>query len=146
MDPTEASMRVKAFVRILVCLALLLNWGCATRGRAFDADSVVRIQPGRTTQEDIRNWFGEPMAIQTSGYGGMRWGYIHEHTTRRDTGTITKIGRSIASIFGHRVYVPPVDVAYENTERHKLTVLFRDDGVVEDYTYERRDIPTRRVY
>lgn len=135
-----------ACVRITAAAGLVLVLACTTRGRAFDPDSVVRIEPGWTTQEEIRRWFGDPVAVQTSAYGGTHWGYILEETTRKDTGTITKIGRSIASIFGHRVYVPPVDVAYENTTRHKLTVLFGPDGVVEDYTYERRDIPTRRVY
>jgi hypothetical protein len=81
-----------------------------------------------------------------TAWGGYRWKYLHEERTRRDTGTITKIGRSIASIMRSRVYLPPVDVAYENVTRHELVVLFDEDGFVEDYRYEREDIPSRRVY
>jgi outer membrane protein assembly factor BamE (lipoprotein component of BamABCDE complex) len=137
---------VKAFIHVLVTAGLLLALACSTRGRAFEPDSVVRIEPGWSTQEDIRRWFGAPVSVKTSAYGGARWKYIHEETTRRDTRTLTKIGRSITSILGSRVYVPPVDVAYENATRHELAVVFGPDGVVEDYTYERRDVPTRRVY
>ena len=133
-------------VRILVAIGLVLVLACVTRGRAFDSDSVLKIEPGYTTQEDIQSWFGEPVGISMTAWGGYRWKYLHEERTRRDTGTITKIGRSIASIMRSRVYLPPVDVAYENVTRHQLVVLFDEDGIVEDYRYEREDIPTRRVY
>jgi outer membrane protein assembly factor BamE (lipoprotein component of BamABCDE complex) len=137
---------VSARVRIVAAAGLALTLACATRGRAFDADSVVKIEPGYTTMEQVRSWFGEPVAIQVSSWGGAHWSYLHEEQTRRDTGTITKIGRSIASILGQRVYWPPVDIAYENQTRHELEVIFDPDGIVEDYAYERRDVPTRRVY
>ena len=127
-------------------MGLVLALACATRGRAFDSDSVVKIEPGFTTQEQVRRWFGEPVGTEVTGWGGVRWRYLHEERTRRDTGTITKIGRSIASILGRRVYLPPVDVAYENVTRHELVVFFGEDGVVEDYRYDRQDMPTRRVY
>jgi outer membrane protein assembly factor BamE (lipoprotein component of BamABCDE complex) len=139
-------LRVSGRVQILLVAGLALTLACATRGRAFDPDSVAKIHPGSTTQEQVRQWFGEPVGIQVRSWGGIRWSYLHEEKTRRDTGSITKIGRSIASILGSRVYWPPVDVAYENHTRHSLEVIFDPDGIVQDYTYERKDVPTRRVY
>jgi outer membrane protein assembly factor BamE (lipoprotein component of BamABCDE complex) len=119
---------------------------CTTRGSAFDPDSVVRIEPGYSTQEHVRRIFGNPVALQTTAYGQTKWQYLYEETRRKDTRTLTKIGRSVASIFGIRVYLPPVDVAYETTIRHELHVLFGPDGIVEDYAYNRREIPSRRIY
>ncbi len=78
--------------------------------------------------------------------GWARWSYVYEETERRDTGTLTKIGRTIAMILGVRAFFPPVDVAYETKERHELTVYFDTDGIVTDYEYEKVDLTTRRVY
>ena len=119
---------------------------CVTRGAAFNVDLIPRIEPGYTTQEEIREWFGEPQSVRVDSRGVTRWRYLHEEHTSRDTGTLTKIGRSIASIFRLRVFFPPVDVAYENSTRHELNVLLNPEGIVEDYVYERDDIPTHRVY
>lgn len=129
-----------------VLLALLIAVGCTTRGRQFSADDVPRIRPGVTTQQEVRRVFGAPSSVRVSASGDARWSYVYEEQTRRDTRTLTKIGVSIASIFGLPIYVPPVDLAYETTTRHRLDVWFDDDSVVEDYTYEREDVPTRRVY
>ena len=40
----------------------------------------------------------------------------------------------------------PVDVEYENSTRHKLMIIFGPDGTVADYTYERKETPSKRVY
>jgi outer membrane protein assembly factor BamE (lipoprotein component of BamABCDE complex) len=134
-------------VTLSVCLLMLLvALACTTRGRRFSADDVPRIRPGVTTQEDVRRLFGAPASVRVTASGGSRWSYVYEEETRRDTRTLTKIGVSIASIFGARVYIPPVDLAYETRTRHRLDVWFDGASVVEDYTYEREDVPTRRVY
>jgi outer membrane protein assembly factor BamE (lipoprotein component of BamABCDE complex) len=136
-----------AVPRLLIALstALVLG-GCATRGTPFDVDSVTKIQRGKSTEQDVQRWFGTPTSSGFSGSGRKTWRYLHEERRSRDTGTITKIGRSVASIFGMRVFVPPVDVAFEETTRHRLLVVFGPDGRVADYAYERETIPSRRVY
>ena len=128
----------------VVGTALLL--ACVTRGGHFNADAVPRIRVDQTTQEQIREWFGEPVGVSIDSSGQTSWRYMYEEVERRDTRTITRIGRSIASIFGRRVIVPPVDIAYENETRHELNVRFDRDGIVRDYTYDRQTLPTKRVY
>jgi outer membrane protein assembly factor BamE (lipoprotein component of BamABCDE complex) len=133
-------------VAVLSICLLLVPAGCSTTGHPIDEDSVTKIQPYRTTQQDVRRWFGEPASIRYTGHGRSSWRYLHEEHTRRDTGTITKIGRSIASIFGGRAYLPPVDVAYEERTTHRLVVVFDADGTVLDYAYERDTLPTKKIY
>jgi outer membrane protein assembly factor BamE (lipoprotein component of BamABCDE complex) len=130
--------------RLLLLLALLA--ACASGGTPIDADSVTKIRPGASTQEDVRRWFGAPTAIRHTGSGKQTWRYEHVQHTRRDTGTITKIGRSITSILGARMIWPPVDVAYEETVRDELEVFFDPDGRVLDYSYEHSKVPSKRVY
>jgi outer membrane protein assembly factor BamE (lipoprotein component of BamABCDE complex) len=134
----------RALVPLAASVALAL--ACASSGTKFDADSIPRIHPERSTQTDVRKIFGEPTSMAIAGSGGARWRYYYEETTTRDTGTLTKIGRSIASIFGFGMFWPPVDIAWEKSTRHDLVVFFDTNGVVRDYTYERTEVPTRRVY
>ena len=129
---------------LALCAGVLL--ACATRGSSFDVDSVGKIEPGITTQAEVREWFGNPTSIKVRGSGGNEWRYLYEEEKRHDTRTLTKIGRFFASIFGHRVYAPPVDVAYAKTTRYTLNVQFDDFGQVIDYDYERRELPSHRVY
>jgi len=133
-------------LRAVCGAALVMLAACATRGDRFNVDAVPKIIPGYTNQEEVLAWFGEPNSVRVWGSGGAEWGYVNEQEERRDTRTLTKIGRSIASIFGVRTYFPPVDVAYANTTRDALAVQFDAEGTVVDYTYERKEVPSRRVY
>ena len=135
-----------AVPRVALAALVVIAFGCSSTGRRFDPDSVPKIRPGVTTARDVQRWFGEPTSVETRGTGGMTWGYRYETQQRRDTRTITKIGRSIASIFGWRTFFPPVDVAYSNRTRHNLRVYFDENSVVRDYTYNRTDEPSQRVY
>jgi hypothetical protein len=130
------------FIGSLV-LAVLL--GCATRGSRFDVDSVGRIRPGITTQEDVRRWFGAPGLIRQHASGRTGWGYEFEERRTHSTSSISKVLRFVASILGWRYFFPPVDVTYEESTRHSLSVLFKD-GVVVDFTYERQVTPSRRIH
>ena len=58
------------------------------------------------------------------------------------------LGCSLLSvIFGANTRViPPLDVAHSNTEHHRLVVRFDEDGKVVDYTYDRTETPSTRVY
>lgn len=119
---------------------------CATRGAELSQDHISHIQRGVTTEQEVRDWFGTPISYDVDSGGRERWLYLHEETTRRDTGSITKIAASIASLLGGRIFRPPVDVAYENRVREELEVYFDPRGVVSYYRYAREEIPTRRVY
>lgn len=132
-------------------IVALLAWaglcaGCATRGESFNEDMIPYLEDYVTTRMEVREWFGEPLSIRARASGLETWRYFVETETRRDTGTLTKIGRSIASIFGGRMIFPPVDVEYKNTTRHELVLLFDPDGVVIEHGYERTEIPSKRVY
>lgn len=129
---------------VIIGMALLA--GCATSGVAFDPEMVPHIRNGQTTDEDARRWFGSPRVMRSSGNGGAEWRYFYEEKTTHSTGTITKLGRSIASIFGWRTIYPPLDVEYSNRVRHRLDIWFDELGVVTDYEYERLETPSTRIY
>ena len=134
------------FGRAAVCLlAAALLSACATRGTHFDVDRVPMIQQGVTTQEDVRRWFGEPNTIRSRGSGISAWVYTYEETKTRDTRTLVRIGQWIAMLFGQRVITPPMGVAYEQTTEHELLVFFDREGIVSEYEYTRRQLPSRRV-
>ncbi len=135
-----SALRTATAVVLVACLA------CASRGDRFNVDAVPKIIPGYTTMVEVKELFGNPNTVRVWGSGGAEWGYVYEEETRRDTRTITKIGRSIASIFGVHTYYPPVDIAYSNKARDTLEVIFDHDGTVIDYTYERKEVPTHKVY
>lgn len=51
---------------------IIFLWGCVpaplvTTGRPLKDEKIIRIQPGKTTKEDIIEWFGAPMAIAVQG-------------------------------------------------------------------------------
>jgi outer membrane protein assembly factor BamE (lipoprotein component of BamABCDE complex) len=126
-------------------LVLAVALGCATRGTRFDVDSVNRITPGLSTQDDVRRWFGEPGLVRQHANGSVHWGYDFTETQTRSTSSVSKVLRFVAAILGWRYFFPPLDVTYEKSTRHKLVVLFQD-GVVVDFTYERETTPSKRVY
>lgn len=137
---------MKARATLPFVLLLAIAAACAQSGRRFDPDRIPFIEPQRSTQGDVRRIFGDPASIATIASGGTRWSYLYEETTTRDTGFVQRVGGAISAIFGYPTYWSPVNIAWENTTRHELSVLFDGDGVVRDYAYERTEIPTRRVY
>ncbi len=132
----------RGWLAALVACAL----ACATSGRAFDVDSIPKIRPGATTQAEVERWFGRPSGTSVRGSAGtVSWRYDHSETHERSTRTLTRIGWFLATLAGRRVIVPPVDVGYSNTVRHRLEVEFRSDGVVRDYHYQREETPTKII-
>ncbi|MBW2413520.1 MAG: outer membrane protein assembly factor BamE [Deltaproteobacteria bacterium] len=139
------TLRPVAARLLVVLLAALPMAACATRGTDFDVDRVPMIQQGVTTQEDIRRWFGEPNTVRSRGSGISAWTYTYQETETHDTETLVRIGEFIASLFGQRVVTPPLGVAYEQETEHELLVFFDREGVVSEYEYTRRHMPSRRV-
>ena len=135
-------------VRVVPVLALLLvvGVGCSTTGRSFDVNGVTAIEPGHTTDHEVRDMFGAPSSVQVRGRGGATWSYRFSETQTQDTRVLTRIGAWLARFFGYRTYGSPVNVQHSNEIKHQLVVYFRDDGVVDDYAYERTETPSTRVY
>lgn len=127
-------------------LSLALVAGCASSGRKFQTDSIPKIEPGRTTDNQIRDMFGEPVSVRTRGSGGSTWRYDFRERRTADTSFFSRLGGFIAALFGVRGVRSPVNVAYSNEIRHQLTVVFHRDGVVDDFTYDRTENPSQRVY
>ena len=69
----------------------LLATACASRGHAFDPDSVTRISLGETRQDDVRRIFGAPTSVMARGSGGTAWTYMHEERETRSTSTLARI-------------------------------------------------------
>ena len=73
-----------------VVAGLLLCLACTTtRGGEFNVDMVPKIRPDVTTQEEVREWFGEPVGVRMNGSGQARWVYLYEEETRRDVAPAT---------------------------------------------------------
>ena len=127
-----------------LCIALLAT-GCASRGREFDVDRVPFIERGVSTQQDVQRWFGAPTTIKARGSGVSAWGYVYEETKTQDTRMLARIGQWIAMLMGQRVVTPPLGARYETTTTHTLQVFFDPDGVLTEYEYTRRQMPTRVI-
>ncbi len=132
----------------ILCLAAAVGFlgACSTTGRPFDADRIAKIQMGVTTLDDVRGMFGDPQSVEIWGHGGAEWNYLHEEETRRDTGMLSRIVRSIASFFVRPIFFPPVNVEYKNNITHELMVYFDSNGVVSNYKYAKTEVPSKRVY
>jgi hypothetical protein len=74
------------------------------------------------------------------------WGYLYEETDTTDTRMLARLGAWLATLLGgHSVNAPPIGARYETTTRHTLQVFFDPDGVVTEYEYTRKQMPTRVI-
>ncbi len=129
---------------ILLALALA-STACSTTGRRFSPDLVPYIERGKSTQQDVRRWFGQPTSIRIRGSGPTVWTYRYEERTRGDTRTITRLISWIGRLLGRFWWMPPFGVSYEMVTRHRLVVYFDEEGVVTEYEYTREELPIRQV-
>ncbi len=63
-----------------VVLAVLLAAGCVSSGRDFPATAVPDLEPGTTTQADVRARFGDPWRTGLED-GRRTWTYGHYRYT-----------------------------------------------------------------
>jgi hypothetical protein len=119
---------------------------CTTRGTHFDPDSVPLIHIGETSIQEVRALFGEPTSARSWGSGGIRWSYRNEETRTTDTGMLSRIASWISWLAGRRWIWSPVNVRRTTTIAYRLDVIFTADGVVDDYVYERTEVPSTSVY
>lgn len=63
----------------LILAAALLLAGCASSGTKMDAADLERIEVGQTTQQEMVQMFGQPLAQQYSSEGHLTltWHYVH---------------------------------------------------------------------
>ncbi len=95
-------------------LIILTMVSCARVGKEFPTDPVQSIQVGTTTRADIERMFGEPWRVGVDS-GRRTWTY----------------GYYRYSLFGETV-------------TRDLVVKFRDDGVVDSYSFNTSEIDDER--
>jgi outer membrane protein assembly factor BamE (lipoprotein component of BamABCDE complex) len=114
-----------------VLLLTLLIAGCADpkpadtakstttvrRGRDFDSSKVKDIQKGKTSTQEIIQWFGQPYAKKIVSTNQVGWLYSWRQST-------VTVNRSGATVKGQ-----------ETGFRKRLELLIGDD-VVMNYTFE----------
>ena len=86
------------------------------------------------------------LSVRSRGSGLSIWRYDFVETETADTRTASRVGAALSRIFGGPSVSSPVNVAYSNEIRHRLTVFIGPDDVVRDYEYERTERPSKRVY
>jgi SmpA / OmlA family len=62
----------------LLFVSLLILVGCATVGREFPVGPVATLKVGQTTQQEVRQLFGEPWRTGVED-GRKTWTYGHYH-------------------------------------------------------------------
>ncbi|MCD6308468.1 MAG: outer membrane protein assembly factor BamE [Candidatus Latescibacteria bacterium] len=107
-------MTKHARVAAVFCLAVFIAASCARVGRNFPTGPVAKVKIGATTQADVRRMFGEPWRIGVDN-GKKTWTY----------------GYYRYSLFGETV-------------TRDLVVTFRDDGVVDSYSFNTSEVDDER--
>jgi len=103
-----------ARIAAVCCLTALVIASCARVGRNFPTDPVANVKIGITTQDDVRRMFGEPWRIGVDN-GKRTWTY----------------GYYRYSLFGETI-------------TRDLVVTFRDDGVVDSYSFNTSEVDDER--
>jgi outer membrane protein assembly factor BamE (lipoprotein component of BamABCDE complex) len=127
-------------------LVLWVALACASSGRSFPTDKIPRIEPGRTTAQEVRDWFGEPVTVRSRGSGGSTWQYDFREVDTADTRTVSRVGGVLSQVLGGSRVGSPVNVAYSNETRHRLVIWIDRNDLVDDYEYEKTERPSKRVY
>lgn len=103
----------------VLLLAMFVPLGCSTAGAKFDTSNVSRIVKGRTTKNDVRRYFGNPLRTEESPNGEV-WTYVYVETHTTTAGAI-----------GHVA----IGVDQSETVADKLTIVFNGE-VVKDYSFD----------
>jgi len=138
-------LRRGRWVATALCLLVALS-ACGSGGRRFSVDSVPNIRRGSWTQQDVRRQFGQPQGVSVRGSGREVWRYQFEESQTLDTGTLSRIGRFVAALFGRGIPGSPINARSTTRTTYRLNVEFNREGVVQDYEYTRDSRPTREVY
>lgn len=120
-------------------LALVIG-ACATPESLPTAEAVRRLQPGITSQQQVRQWLGEPEAIRVDLLGAARWNYaVTEKVGRLEAfqGTLKRwLIQPVSTFFDQQIYYPPLGAKDPAPDEGSLSVAFGADGVVMKYSFQ----------
>lgn len=105
--------------RSILLLAMVAPLGCSAAGAKFDTSNVSRIVKGRTTKNDLRGYFGNPLRTEDSPNGEV-WTYTYVETHTTAAGAVGSVA---------------VGVNQSETVANKLTIVLNGD-VVKDYFFD----------
>ena len=113
----------------MICMALLVA-GCASAGNKVlkneSAKSVAaKIEKGRSTKDDVRAMFGDPMTTSFTDSGNEIWKYEFTKTHSKVTNFIP-----IVSLFKSGA----------KGKKKELVVFFDKNGVVKNYSMSTSDV------
>jgi len=156
---------------VVVITATTFLWGCAimpykhTSGEPIKEDKTKMIQPGKTTKEEIIQWFGIPSVIAKKGekmslpiemaggmYGIGAAGEVGKQEVSSDT-FFNLFSSKHKLIENHRIYyftytknkgstfnMPFFGYSGGRALTDKLLVLINEDtGIVEDYIFRKQE-------
>ncbi|MEO3879267.1 hypothetical protein [Rheinheimera fenheensis] len=105
---------------LLVLIAVLFLSACATSqfnyGKDFASANVQKIEHGKTTKQDLLNYFGEPFQKSVIGANQEKWMYMYT------------AGESKAQSYVFSMKV-------ESTGSNKMLDILLEDGVVVNHTF-----------
>ena len=113
----------------MICMALLVA-GCASAGNKVlkneSAKSVAaKIEKGRSTKDDVRAMFGDPMTTSFTDSGNEIWKYEFTKTHAKATNFIPFVSLFKSGAKG---------------KKKELVVFFDKNGVVKNYSMSTSDV------
>ncbi len=113
----------------MICMALLVT-GCASSGNKVlkneTAKSVAaKIEKGRSTKDDVRAMFGDPMTTSFTDSGNEIWKYEFTKTHAKATNFIPFVSLFKSGAKG---------------KKKELVVFFDKNGVVKNYSMSTSDV------
>lgn len=157
------------FLGVVVITATMFLWGCAimphkyTSGEPIKEDKTKMIQPGKTTKEEIIQWFGIPtviakkdekmsLPIEMAGMMGVTGGEVGKQEVSSDT-FFNLFSSKHKLMENHRIYyyrytkssgtnfsMPFFGYSGGRALTDKLLVLINEDtGIVEDYIFRKQE-------
>ncbi len=119
--------------RVLITLALgLVAAGCASSGNDSIADATsstvsAQIVKGKTTQSEVRKYYGDPIKTSFTSNGNESWEYEFSRMQSKVTN-----------------FIPYVNLVHSGAEGDKksLVVFFDKQKIVQDYTMSTSRIET----
>lgn len=78
--PTQHTMKFRIATVLIATAAALSFSGCAgtvISGKSYDSTLVSKIQKGKTTKQEVRMTFGEPVSTKVID-GGEVWNYYYQ--------------------------------------------------------------------
>jgi outer membrane protein assembly factor BamE (lipoprotein component of BamABCDE complex) len=126
----------------ILWLAIVLVIGaCATTESLPTAAVASRIEPGITSQQQVRLWLGEPDAVRVDSLGAARWKYgVDEERGRVEVWREHLhrwVFQPVSVFFDRHVFYPPLGAKAKKPKSGALSVAFGPDGVVTEFAFQK---------